>query len=830
MIPEKIDRYQIGNEIGRGGMATVYQAYDPRFERTVAVKVLPRQFMHDPEFRARFHREAKTIAALEHPAIVPVYDYGEDDGLLFLVMRYMPGGSLADRLEKGALTIEESAVILQRLGAALDRAHSQGIIHRDLKPSNILFDQYGDAFLADFGIARVTTAASSLTASGSLMGTPTYMSPEQIYGDKELDGRSDIYALGVILFQMLTGHLPYEADTPARMMMKHVLEPVPHILEERPDLPPEADSVVCKALAKEREDRFASATELGLALNDLTPKSQAADDFRAHMATIQAQIAPNLSAFTTLTPTEAAAEPRPAPEESAAAEEPELEGEQEEGITAVSRHRSPADSPPPELSKAVFAEMGLPEKPPKPPAPPEPETKTSQSRRPWLWLVVGLAVMMCVCAAAVIAFVSSLEPTTEFALPGEDLSPTPPSAGPPTSIPFPILDPNEAATATTESALAVTRSLLTDSLALTRESIAATRAAGGSVAEANLAATRASLEATRRAPGEGITAVYGPSAGQILHDEDDVIETVYTGVTLRNFVARALVFNPYAADEHGWDFGFIFRQVEPGQELRLVVRSDGRWNLNNRQGADDNFLQDGDLSDYLNRGQAGQNDLWLIADEGVGYFFLNGYFIARLDLSDRDEFGSLALGTGFYGSNERPGFSTRYDSFAVWPYVPASQTANGQLDHQDDGFIKMLGGNVTLRNFVVGVTFINPQAATDGPWDWGFAFRETEDKHWLIIDSSGEWSHVERVSGSDIFLDEGVVTNLATGAAESNQLSLIALGEVAYFFVNGEFIATLDLSSWPQSGDVSLAAAFFEGNETAGTHTGFRDFTIWPLP
>ncbi|MCA9872998.1 MAG: serine/threonine protein kinase, partial [Anaerolineales bacterium] len=177
MKPEKIGRYEVEEEIGRGGMATVYKAYDPRFERHVAIKVLPPEFMHDAEFRARFNREAKTIASLEHPAIVPVYDYGEDAGLLYLVMRYMPGGSLADRLENGPLSIEESAEILQRLGSALDRAHSEGIIHRDLKPSNILFDQYGDAFLADFGIVRLTTSDSNLTASGSLVGTPTYMSP-----------------------------------------------------------------------------------------------------------------------------------------------------------------------------------------------------------------------------------------------------------------------------------------------------------------------------------------------------------------------------------------------------------------------------------------------------------------------------------------------------------------------------------------------------------------------------------------------------------------------------------------------------------------------------
>jgi serine/threonine-protein kinase len=140
MNPETIGRYIIDSELGRGGMATVYKAQDPRFDRTVAIKVLPREFLHDPEFRARFEREARTIAALEHSAIVPVYDYGEQDGQLYLVMRYMPGGSMADRLQQGPVSIDEAANVIRRIGSALDSAHQQGIIHRDLKPGNILLD------------------------------------------------------------------------------------------------------------------------------------------------------------------------------------------------------------------------------------------------------------------------------------------------------------------------------------------------------------------------------------------------------------------------------------------------------------------------------------------------------------------------------------------------------------------------------------------------------------------------------------------------------------------------------------------------------------------
>ncbi len=199
---DRIGRYEIKAELGRGGMATVFHAYDPRFKRDVAVKVLPREFLHDLTFRERFEREAQTIAALEHQAIVPVYDFGEEEGQPYLVMRYMPGGSLADRLAQGALSIQGVAQILTRLAPALDKAHSQGIIHRDLKPANILFDDEDNPYLSDFGIAKLVEATAALTGS-AIIGTPAYMSPEMAKGE-EVDGRSDVYGMAVLLFEMLT--------------------------------------------------------------------------------------------------------------------------------------------------------------------------------------------------------------------------------------------------------------------------------------------------------------------------------------------------------------------------------------------------------------------------------------------------------------------------------------------------------------------------------------------------------------------------------------------------------------------------------------------------
>ena len=264
-MTEKIGRYEIKRELGRGGMATVYLAVDPRFGREVAIKVLPRQFTHDPRFLARFEQEARTIAALEHYAIVPVHDFGDEDDMPYLVMRYMSGGSLREQINGQPLPLPETSRILDRLAPALDRAHARGVIHRDLKPGNVLFDEEDLPYLADFGIARMAEATHTMT----IIGTPAYMSPEQVRGQQKLDGRSDIYALGVVLFEMLCGCQPYAAETPSGQMFMHVMEPVPDVLAANPDLPPQTQAVIDKAMAKDREERYQTAKELAQAVQEL---------------------------------------------------------------------------------------------------------------------------------------------------------------------------------------------------------------------------------------------------------------------------------------------------------------------------------------------------------------------------------------------------------------------------------------------------------------------------------------------------------------------------------------------------------------------------------
>src|SRR5512137_445299 len=264
---DSIGRYIIERELGQGGTAVVYLGQDPHVKRQVVVKLLLRQHTSDPEFLARFQREAEVVAALEHPYIVPVYDAGQYESQPYLVMRYMSGGSLRDRLERGPyLSLPEIVSLMSRVSEALHEAHLHQIVHRDLKPANILFDTRGQAYLSDFGIAKMSLPSEVITKTGIVVGTPEYMSPEQALGTVDIDGRSDVYALGVILFQLLARQMPFRADTAMGVALAHITSPIPSIVAMNPDLVPIWDGVIQRVLAKKPEERFQTAIELATAV------------------------------------------------------------------------------------------------------------------------------------------------------------------------------------------------------------------------------------------------------------------------------------------------------------------------------------------------------------------------------------------------------------------------------------------------------------------------------------------------------------------------------------------------------------------------------------
>lgn len=257
----QLERYRIEAELGRGAMAAVYKVYDTRAERYAALKLLHRKFFEDSSVRARFIQEAKTISRLRHPAIVPVLHAAQVGEDLFLVMPLMGGGSLSDRLRAGPLPLAETVAVLERIASALDYAHEQGIVHRDVKPDNILFDEPGQAYLGDFGVIKLVESNLTLTGTG-LVGTPAYMSPEQIQTAKNIDGRSDIYSLGVVLFEMVAGRIPYDGDSEMAVAMKHVNAPIPAVRDFVQTADPEWQTIINRAMAKSPSDRYQTGAEM----------------------------------------------------------------------------------------------------------------------------------------------------------------------------------------------------------------------------------------------------------------------------------------------------------------------------------------------------------------------------------------------------------------------------------------------------------------------------------------------------------------------------------------------------------------------------------------
>jgi serine/threonine protein kinase len=259
---EQVGPYRIMEKLGRGGMATVFKAYHANLDRYVAIKVLHPAFMEDPNFLARFQREARVVAKLEHPNIIPVYDFAEHEGKTYLVMKFVEGETLKARLLKGPLTPEEGIRIIETVGEALSFAHKQDILHRDVKPSNVMIGDDGHIYLTDFGLARIASAGESTLSSDMMIGTPQYISPEQALGVRELDAGTDIYSFGVLIYELVVGQVPFSSDTPFSIIHDHIYSPLPLPRAVNPNVPEAIERLLLKALAKERKDRFETVDQM----------------------------------------------------------------------------------------------------------------------------------------------------------------------------------------------------------------------------------------------------------------------------------------------------------------------------------------------------------------------------------------------------------------------------------------------------------------------------------------------------------------------------------------------------------------------------------------
>jgi len=296
---QTIGSYQIADEIGEGGMAVVYQAYQPQLERWVAIKILEATQAGGEEFLARFRREARAIAALRHPNILTIYDYGEERGIAYIVMEYVPGGTLKARLSGQCMEWPDTAALIVPVGRALAYAHSQGIVHRDVKPANILLARPDWPLLADFGLVKLIGHKRGITRPGMSIGTPAYLSPEQASGE-EIDHRSDIYGLGLVLYELLTGCLPFEAKSPIDMMLRRLQEPPTPPRQLNPRISPRLEAIILRALARDPAARHPTMETLINELSQVTrvpaPTSPAAagDSSTTRLGTLTPTAGPRL--------------------------------------------------------------------------------------------------------------------------------------------------------------------------------------------------------------------------------------------------------------------------------------------------------------------------------------------------------------------------------------------------------------------------------------------------------------------------------------------------------------------------------------------------------
>lgn len=261
-MTETIGQYEIAEQIGAGGMATVYKAYQPKLDRFVAIKLMHRNYAQEANFLSRFEREARIVARLDHANIVPIYDYDDHNGQPYLVMKFVEGVTLKRVLNDGPLFPEDVLRIISRVGEALQYAHDQGVLHRDIKPSNILLDMRGEPYLTDFGLARAVQSGESTMSAEVMLGTPHYISPEQARGETDLDARTDVYSLGIVLYELVTGRVPFVGDTSYGIIHSHLTAPPPPPRDFNPEVTPAVEAVLLKALAKRREDRYSTPMEL----------------------------------------------------------------------------------------------------------------------------------------------------------------------------------------------------------------------------------------------------------------------------------------------------------------------------------------------------------------------------------------------------------------------------------------------------------------------------------------------------------------------------------------------------------------------------------------
>jgi serine/threonine protein kinase len=797
LIGQTIAQYRIIEQIGQGGMATVYKAYQPSLDRYVAFKVLPEYYVHDRTFLARFQREAKVIANLSHPHILPVYDFGQVGNLTYIVMQYIEGGTLKDIMGR-PISLSQMAHFADQIATALDYAHQRGVLHRDVKPGNILLEEGRRVLLTDFGLAKMVEGAVQLTGSGVGVGTPTYMSPEQGQG-LAVDARTDVYALGIILYEMVTGRAPYQAETPMAVVIKHISAPLPLPRSFNPNLPEGVERVILKTLAKNKEERYASAGQMVSALHQA-------------LAVTPDEAGPTLTPALYRQPSQA-------------------------GLSPVTEGwPGPTTSRPQSPSTAPVGPMPAPPPPGHPPAQPAWQTSPGATPRsgsilPWI-LGGGLLLVVLLILAGLAGFFLINPSGSDISMSANVDQPKP-------------LEAVVAEAQATEDAQEQSTPTAADQA----------REAATAKAQQEHRAT-ATVQAQMVATAQANPPLFGPGQGSLAHEAEGHMEAKFAGVEVRDFVVEVVFHTPYSKAKGDWDMGLLFRHTEGNEHFGLVIDSKGDWSLGNQRGSETDIIAEGSLTNIAAY-TGNSNRLKLVAENERGTLFVNDMLVAQFDLSSRTNAGDIAVAIGFYSGHEIDGEATAFEAFTIWPItaqaqevVKAAATAraqivttaaasprifgpeNGNLFHQVDDLVKGNRAGVDVRNFVVEVRFDTPYPTTRSHWDAGLVFREVaaNDQFRLVIESTGQWNLWDWRGSEGEVIDEGWLSNLEVSANSANRLKLIARDNQGFLFLNDNFVTELDLSRRTNAGDIGVATGFHPQYELAGEVTTYGDFTIRELP
>ena len=821
---DRLGQYELVTKLGEGGMGIVYLARQTVPARQVALKVAKPEILLDPLNRARFLQEANAVAKLQHPHIVPIYEVGEA-ALLgqqtpYIAMAYIEGLTLRDYLsQNGALPLRETTEIIRQVGMALDHAHHNAIIHRDIKPSNILLDKNRLAYLMDFGLARDVNVASGLTMAGALVGTPEYMSPEQAEGAKVIGPPSDIYALGLVLYEMLTGKLPFQGETPLSIITSRLTrQPIPP-RSFMSSLPPVVEDILMRTLARRPEHRFHSAAELVQALQaaEATPTANATYQGQVPTvrtdATLAATPAPTYEMPKTMVlPSNAPIQPLPAP--------PQTYGSMP---SALPGGTLPPVGPPPPLGAGGVPPGGWGTPPPPPP-------QRANRGRLFLGLGIGLFVFLLLLGGGVVGRnVIVSQQATATAIAGATATAVADAATATAASEATATAVAKAATATASAVAAVaTRTAVAQATAAPRQTATAVAAATNTA----VAATSTALASVPPAEGWYGRTIFGPRQGELLYNADKIV-AVTANIAQADFVADVRMFNPPTAK---WDYGIQFRSTST-KEYRLIFASTKKWKLTlydgNASGADRfTTVDSGDVS-RLNLRTGAYNDLRVAAITDVGLVYVNNVFVTQLDLSAHRGAGDVAAAAWMFTDSGEPGVITNFRDFNIWKISTVS-IADGQIAHQPDNTsIETKRLREDARDFLIIAGFTNPYAVSaDQGWDYGVAFRRTaKAQHFITLDSSGKWLHWLRtiVNGKvdDKIVTQGTISNLDLAANGGNKLVVFANGPTGRLYINGKFVSELDLSGALDSGSLDLFTGFSKGHEFSGSSTGYNSIDVY---